>query len=119
MGVQHYKRINEKILFIYNFLRGFFIMKVAENCPQNKQNCTLFKKILEGACPQTALATARSFAACDMCTQNSPNFKVAPRSRKILHTPLHYMSSSRYCIFIRVENGHYMYYKHMICILYQ
>ena len=28
----------KKFLFIYNFLRGFFIMKVVENSPQNVQD---------------------------------------------------------------------------------
>ena len=28
-------------------------MKVAENSPQNAQNCTIFKNFLGGACPQT------------------------------------------------------------------
>ena len=41
-------------------------MKVAENSPQNARNCTIFKKILGGAFPQTPLAKARSFAARDM-----------------------------------------------------
>ena len=38
-------------------------MKVAENSPQNARNCTISKKILGGACPQTPLAKARNFAA--------------------------------------------------------
>ena len=41
-------------------------MKVVENSPQNARNCTIFKNFLGGACPQTPLATARSFAARDM-----------------------------------------------------
>ena len=58
-------------------------MKVAENSPQNARNCTIFKKILGGACPQTPLAKARSFAARDMPLrgmdiQNPRNFKVGP-----------------------------------------
>ena len=58
-------------------------MKVVENIPQNAQNCTIFKIFLGGACPQTFLAKARSFAACDMLLcgmyiQNSRNFKVGP-----------------------------------------
>ena len=41
-------------------------MKVVENSPQNGRNCTIFKNFLGAACPQTPLATARSFAARDM-----------------------------------------------------
>ena len=33
----------KKFLFIYNYLRGFFIMKVVENSPQNARNCTILK----------------------------------------------------------------------------
>ena len=58
-------------------------MEVVENSPQNARNCTIFKKNLGGACPQTLLAKARSFAARDMplCViyiQNPRNFKVRP-----------------------------------------
>ena len=58
-------------------------MKVAENSPQNARNCTIFKNFLGGACPQTPLAKARSFAARDMplrgmYIQNPRNFKVGP-----------------------------------------
>ena len=56
----HYKNIKsiikgsvKKFLFIYNFLRGFFILKVFENSPQNARNCTIFKNFLVGACPET------------------------------------------------------------------
>ena len=71
-------------MFIYNFLREFFTMKVVENSPQNARNCTILKKFLGGgACPQTPLAKARSFAARDMplrsmYIQNPRNFKVGP-----------------------------------------
>ena len=41
-------------------------MKVVENSPRNARNCTIFKNFLGGACPQTPLAKARSFAARDM-----------------------------------------------------
>ena len=41
-------------------------MKVVENSPQNARNCTIFKNFLGGACPQTPLTTARSYAARDM-----------------------------------------------------
>ena len=86
MGEQHYKRVNEKMkkfMFIYNFFRGFFTMKVVENSPQNARNCTIFKNFLGGVCPQTPLAKARSFAARDMplrgmYIQNPKNFKVGP-----------------------------------------
>ena len=61
----------ELFLFVYNILRGFFIMKVVENSPQNAQNSTISNIFLGGACPQTPLATARSFAARDgMYIQN-------------------------------------------------
>ena len=58
-------------------------MNVAENSPQNARNCTIFKNFLGGACPQTPLAKARSFAARDMplrgmYIQNPKNFKVGP-----------------------------------------
>ena len=83
MGEQHYKRVSEKFMFIYNVLRGFFTMKVVENSPQNPRNCTIFKNFLGGACPQTPLAKARSLAARDMplrgmYIQNPRNFKVGP-----------------------------------------
>ena len=73
----------KNFMFIYNFFRGSFTMKVAENSPQNARNCTIFKNFLEGACPQTPLAKARSFAARDMTRsgmsiQNPRNFKVGP-----------------------------------------
>ena len=42
----------KKIMFIYNFLRGFFTMKVVENSPQNAQNCTIFKNFLGGHAPK-------------------------------------------------------------------
>ena len=61
MGEQYYKRVSEKI-YVYNFLRGFFTLKVVENSPQNSRNCTIFKNFLGGACPQTPLEQARSFA---------------------------------------------------------
>ena len=58
-------------------------MKVVENSPQNARNCIIFKNFLGGACPQTPLAKARSFAARDMpqsgmYIQNHKNFKVGP-----------------------------------------
>ena len=59
-------------------------MKVVENSPQNARNCTILKKFLGGACPQTPLAIkARSFAArdmplCGMYIQIPKNFKVGP-----------------------------------------
>ena len=58
-------------------------MKVVENSPQNARNCIIFKNFLGGACPQTPLAKARSFAARDMplrgmYIQNPKNFKVEP-----------------------------------------
>ena len=58
-------------------------MKVVENSPQHPRNCTILKNFLGGACPQTPLAKARSFAARDMplrgmYIQNHRNFKVGP-----------------------------------------
>ena len=53
-------------MFIYNFLRGFFTMKVVEITPQNARNCIILKNFLGGACPQTPLAQARSFTARDI-----------------------------------------------------
>ena len=58
-------------------------MKVAENSPQNARNCNF----LGGACPQTPLAKARSFAARDMplrgmYIQNPRNFKLGPPPEK-------------------------------------
>ena len=71
-------------------------MKVVENSPQNARNCTIFKNFLGGACPQTPLAKARSFAARDiplsgMYIQNQTKFKVGPPPGEILHTPLEYI----------------------------
>ena len=76
-------------------------MKVVENSPQNARNCTIFKKFLGGACPQTPLAIARSFAARDMplrvmYSQTPRNFKVGPPPWEILHTPLN-NSESCFC----------------------
>ena len=68
-------------------------MKVVENSPQNARNCTILKKFLVGACPQTPLATARSFAACDMrlCgmySQNPQNFQIgSPPLRNPAYAP--------------------------------
>ena len=83
MGEQYYKRVSERIRVYLHFFLGFFTMKVAENSPQNARNCTILKKFLGGACPQTPLTKARSFAARDMplrgmYIQNPTNFKVGP-----------------------------------------
>ena len=83
MGEQYYKRLSEKIYVYLYFLRGFFTMKVVENSRQNARNCPIFKNFLWGACPQTPLSKARSFAACDMpfrgmYIQNPRNFQVRP-----------------------------------------
>ena len=56
---------------------------MVENSPQNARNCTIYKNFLGGACPQTPLAKARSFAArdmplCSMYIKNHKNFKVGP-----------------------------------------
>ena len=73
----------KKFMFIYNFLRGYFTMKVVEKCLQNARNCTIFKNFLGGACPQTPLTKARSFAArdmplCGLYIKNPRNFKIGP-----------------------------------------
>ena len=50
-------------------------MKVVENSPQNARNCTIFKKFLGGACPQTPLATeARDMPLCGMYIQLPKKF---------------------------------------------
>ena len=58
-------------------------MKVVEISPQNARNCTILKNFLGGACPQTPLAKARSFAARDMplrgmYIENPRSFEVGP-----------------------------------------
>ena len=58
-------------------------MKVAENSSQNARNSTILKKFLGGACPQTPIAKARSFAARDMplrgmYIQIQKNLKLGP-----------------------------------------
>ena len=72
-------------------------MKVVENSPQNAQNCTIFKNFLEGACPQTPLAKARSFAARDMplrgmYIQNQTKFKVPLVIVSTMVAKLHFTS---------------------------
>ena len=67
-------------------------MKVVENSPQNPRNCTILKNFLGGACPQTPLAKACSFAARDMplrgmYIQNPRNFKVGPPLRNPAYAP--------------------------------
>ena len=72
-------------------------MKVVENSPQNARNCTILKKNSwggGGACPQTPLAKARSFAARDMplrgmYIQNTRNFKVGHPLEKSCIRPWH------------------------------
>ena len=59
-------------------MRGFPIIKVVENSPQNARNCTIFINFLGGAFPQTHLATARSFATRGMYIQDPKNFTVGP-----------------------------------------
>ena len=56
-------------------------MKVVENSPQNARNCTIIKNFLGGACPQTPLAKAHSFAARGIYIQNPRNLKVGPPLR--------------------------------------
>ena len=73
-------------------------MKVVENSPQNARNCTILKIFLGGggACPQTPIAKARSFAACDMTLRgmyirNLQKFKVGtpPPMRNPAYAPEH------------------------------
>ena len=83
MGSSIIKGSVKKFMFIYNFLRGCFTTKVVENSLQNAGNCTISKKFLGAACPQTHQTKARSFAARDMplrgmYIQNPRNFKVGP-----------------------------------------
>ena len=61
----------KRFMFTYNFLRGFFTMRVVENRPQNARNCTIFKNFLGGACPQTPLVKA---LLCGMYIQNPKKF---------------------------------------------
>ena len=73
----------KKFIFIYNFLRECFTMKVVENSPKTHEIAPFLKIFLGEACPQTPLAKARSFAARDMplrgmYIQNPRNFKVGP-----------------------------------------
>ena len=72
----------KKLMFIYNFLRGFFTMKVVK-IALKMHEIAPFLKVSWGACPQTPLAKARSSAARDMplrgmYIQNPRNFKVGP-----------------------------------------
>ena len=67
-------------------------MKVVENSPQNARNCTILKNFLGGACPQTPLIMARSFAARDMklrgmYSPNPNNFMLAPPLRNPAYAP--------------------------------
>ena len=68
-------------------------MKVAENSPQNAQIAPFLKLFLGGgACPQTPLAKARSFAARNMplrgmYIQNPRNLKVGPPLRNPAYAP--------------------------------
>ena len=62
-------------------------MKVVEISPQNARNYTILKIFFfGGACPQTPLAKARSFAARNMRSgmyiENPRNFKVGPPPEK-------------------------------------
>ena len=57
-------------------------MKVVEDSPQNARNCTIFKNFLGGACPQTPLTKARSFAACRPISKISEILKLAPPPEK-------------------------------------
>ena len=50
MGEQHYKRVSEKLMFIYNFLREFFTMKVVKIALKTHE-IALFLKIFLGGMP--------------------------------------------------------------------
>ena len=62
-----------------------------------------FKIFLGGACPQTPLAKARSFAASGMYIQNPRNFKVPPLRNPayapgIVYTVFYYLNLCKlYC----------------------
>ena len=73
-------------------------MKVVESSPQNARNCTVFLNFLGGTCSQTPLATARSFAARDMHTQNPKNFKLGPPLRNPAYTPGYITYYTKYLI---------------------
>ena len=96
MGEQHYKRVSKKNPVYLYFLRGFFIMKFVKNSLQNARNCTNLKKFLGGACPQTPLATARSFATRGMYTQNHKKIKLPPPLRNPAYAP----DTIKYAVYI-------------------
>ena len=64
---------------------------MVENSVQNAQSCTIFKNFLRGSCPQTTLATTRSFAAHGMYTHNPKKFKVGPPLRNPAYAPVYNM----------------------------
>ena len=72
MVEQHYKRVSEKIHVYLKFFERIFYHESVENSPQNARNCTILKNFLGGACPQTPLTEARSFAARDAPENSIP-----------------------------------------------
>ena len=65
----------KKFMFIYNFLRVFFTMKVVENSPQNTRNCTILKNFLGGTNPPSKGSQLR-------CSQHAASRHVYPKSKK-------------------------------------
>ena len=86
-------------------------MKVVENSPENPRNCTISKKFLGGACPQTPLAEAR-----DMHIQNLRNFKVGPPPlRNPAYAPGYNNNNSLFQTFVHIHNKYnYKKYIHTI-----
>ena len=77
MGEQHYKRVSKKIHVFYNFLRGFFTMKVVENSPQNARNCTIFKNFLGGGMPPNPHSKGSELR----CSPHATSRHVDPKSQ--------------------------------------
>ena len=92
-------------------------MKVVENSPQNPRNCTIFKNFLGGACPQTPLAKARSFAACISKISEilklgpppplrNPAYAPANRIIHVLNVHGYMVSNISTYMYIRVQDTH-------------
>ena len=62
-------------------------MKVVENSPQNPRNCTILKKFLGGACPQTPLAQESDYIAATPLTQQFSNVFLSHYYKKLIHIP--------------------------------
>ena len=101
----------KKFMFISNFLRGFFTMKVVENSPQNARNCTFFKIFLRGGMPPNPPSKARSFAARDMFKRNPKNFKVGPPLRNPAYAPGYMYRHNKCASHPRIYNQPYFQWK--------